>query len=62
MRSIGSRSFDFLDFLAPSRSNRGPQVIARDWSPGFTIDLRQKDLRLVLDAFERLQIPRWARV
>jgi 3-hydroxyisobutyrate dehydrogenase len=38
-------------------SNRGPQAIVRDWSPGFTIDLQQKDLRLVLDAFERLQIP-----
>ena len=38
-------------------SNRGPQVIARDWSPGFTIDLQQKDLRLVLEAFERLQLP-----
>jgi 3-hydroxyisobutyrate dehydrogenase len=38
-------------------SNRGPQVAARDWSPGFTIDLQQKDLRLVLEAFERLQLP-----
>jgi 3-hydroxyisobutyrate dehydrogenase len=38
-------------------SNRGPQAIARDWSPGFTIDLQQKDLHLVLDAAERLQIP-----
>jgi 3-hydroxyisobutyrate dehydrogenase len=37
--------------------NRGPQVIARDWSPGFTIDLQQKDLRLVLEAFERLRLP-----
>mgnify|MGYP006899816721 CR=1 FL=1 len=27
---------------------RGPQVIERDWRPGFTIDLQQKDLRLVL--------------
>lgn len=31
-------------------SNRGPQMIARDWRPGFTIDLQQKDLRLVLEA------------
>jgi 3-hydroxyisobutyrate dehydrogenase len=31
-------------------SNRGPQMIERDWSPGFTIDLQQKDLRLVLEA------------
>jgi 3-hydroxyisobutyrate dehydrogenase len=38
-------------------SNRGPQVIARDWSPGFTIDLQCKDLRLVLEAFERLKLP-----
>jgi 3-hydroxyisobutyrate dehydrogenase len=38
-------------------SNRGPQVAARDWSPGFTIDLQQKDLRLVLEAFERLELP-----
>lgn len=38
-------------------SNRGPQVIVRDWSPGFTIDLQQKDLRLVLEAFERLRLP-----
>jgi 3-hydroxyisobutyrate dehydrogenase len=38
-------------------SNRGPQAIARDWSPGFTIDLQQKDLRLVLDSCRRLEIP-----
>lgn len=38
-------------------SNRGPQVIQRDWAPGFTIDLQQKDLRLVLEAFERLRLP-----
>ena len=31
-------------------ANRGPQMIADDWRPGFTIDLQQKDLRLVLDA------------
>jgi 3-hydroxyisobutyrate dehydrogenase-like beta-hydroxyacid dehydrogenase len=31
-------------------SNRGPQMIERDWQPGFTIDLQQKDLRLVLEA------------
>jgi len=31
-------------------SNRGPQMIERDWRPGFTIDLQQKDLRLVLGA------------
>ncbi|MPZ59772.1 MAG: NAD-binding protein [Propionibacteriales bacterium] len=38
-------------------SNRGPQMIGRDWRPGFTIDLQQKDLRLVLETAERLQIP-----
>lgn len=35
-------------------SNRGPQMIERDWSPGFTIDLQQKDLRLVLAAADEL--------
>ncbi len=38
-------------------SNRGPQIIARDWRPGFTIDLQQKDLRLVLEAAEELGVP-----
>jgi 3-hydroxyisobutyrate dehydrogenase len=38
-------------------SNRGPQVIDRDWRPGFTIDLQQKDLRLVLEAADQLGIP-----
>lgn len=38
-------------------SNRGPQMIERDWSPGFTIDLQQKDLRLVLDAGDDLGVP-----
>lgn len=38
-------------------SNRGPQMIARDWRPGFTIDLQQKDLRLVLEAADQLGIP-----
>ncbi len=38
-------------------SNRGPQVIARDWSPGFMIDLQEKDLRLVLQEADELQIP-----
>ncbi|HEU4321214.1 MAG TPA: NAD(P)-dependent oxidoreductase [Acidimicrobiia bacterium] len=35
-------------------SNRGPQMIARDWRPGFTIDLQQKDLRLVLEAADEV--------
>jgi len=38
-------------------SNRGPQMIARDWRPGFTIDLQQKDLRLVLEAADQLGVP-----
>jgi len=38
-------------------NNRGPQVILRDWRPGFTIDLQQKDLRLVLEAADQLGIP-----
>lgn len=35
-------------------SNRGPQMIDRDWRPGFTIDLQQKDLRLVLEAADEV--------
>jgi 2-hydroxy-3-oxopropionate reductase len=38
-------------------ANRGPQVVARDWTPGFTIDLQQKDLRLVLEAADELAVP-----
>jgi 3-hydroxyisobutyrate dehydrogenase-like beta-hydroxyacid dehydrogenase len=38
-------------------SNRGPQMIRRDWRPGFTIDLQQKDLRLVLEAADELATP-----
>lgn len=38
-------------------SKRGPQVISRDWRPGFTIDLQQKDLRLVQEAAESLGMP-----
>lgn len=38
-------------------SNRGPQVIRRDWRPGFMIDLQAKDLRLVLDAADDLGAP-----
>lgn len=37
--------------------NRGSQVIARDFRPGFTIDLQQKDLRLVLEAADELGLP-----
>jgi 3-hydroxyisobutyrate dehydrogenase len=38
-------------------ANRGPQVVERDWRPGFTIDLQQKDLRLVLEAADQLGVP-----
>src|SRR5690606_7819428 len=38
-------------------SNRGSQMIVRDWRPGFTIDLQQKDLRLVLEAADQMGIP-----
>ncbi len=38
-------------------SNRGPQCIERDWRPGFTIDLQQKDLRLALEAGKQLGVP-----
>jgi 3-hydroxyisobutyrate dehydrogenase len=40
-----------------SLSNRGPQMIERDWRPGFTIDLQQKDLRLVLEAADQFGVP-----
>ena len=38
-------------------ANRGPQILNRDWRPGFTIDLQQKDVRLVLDAADQLGAP-----
>jgi len=38
-------------------TNRGPQVIKRDWSPGFMIDLQEKDLRLVLQEADELGAP-----
>ena len=38
-------------------ANRGPQMIERDWRPGFTIDLQQKDLRIVLNAADELGVP-----
>jgi 3-hydroxyisobutyrate dehydrogenase len=37
--------------------NRGPQIVDRDWRPGFTIDLQQKDLRLVLESADELAVP-----
>ncbi len=38
-------------------NNRGPQVLVRDWRPGFTIDLQQKDLRLVLQSADAIGAP-----
>jgi 3-hydroxyisobutyrate dehydrogenase len=38
-------------------TNRAPQIMRRDWRPGFTVDLQQKDLRLVLDAADDFGAP-----
>ena len=38
-------------------SNRGPQMIERDWRPGFTIDLQQKDLRIALETADAYGVP-----
>lgn len=38
-------------------ANRGPQMIERDWRPGFTIDLQQKDLRLAVEAAAEVGSP-----
>jgi 3-hydroxyisobutyrate dehydrogenase len=38
-------------------TNRAPQIMHRDWRPGFTIDLQNKDLRLVLDAADEFGVP-----
>ena len=38
-------------------SNRGTQAIVRDWRPGFTVDLQQKDLKLVLNAAAEMGVP-----
>ena len=38
-------------------ANRGPQVINDYWEPGFSIDLQQKDLRLVLGAADKMGVP-----
>jgi 3-hydroxyisobutyrate dehydrogenase len=37
-------------------TNRAPQIIRRDWRPGFTIDLQEKDLRLVMDAADQFGV------
>ncbi|HFB52356.1 MAG TPA: NAD(P)-dependent oxidoreductase, partial [Anaerolineae bacterium] len=41
-------------------SNRAPQILNRDWRPGFTIDLQQKDLRLVKGTADDLAVPIFA--
>jgi len=52
-----------LDAVSPGAagswmlSNRGPQILKRDWRPGFTIDLQQKDVRLILSEADRLGVP-----
>lgn len=38
-------------------SHRGPQILARDWRPGFTIDLQQKDVRLALEQGADMGVP-----
>jgi 3-hydroxyisobutyrate dehydrogenase len=38
-------------------TNRAPQIMRRDWRPGFTVDLQLKDLRLVHDAADELGAP-----
>jgi 3-hydroxyisobutyrate dehydrogenase len=38
-------------------ANRGPQMLRGDWQPGFTIDLQEKDLRLVLEAADQVGAP-----
>ncbi len=38
-------------------TNRAPQIMRRDWRPGFTVDLQQKDLRLVLEAADGNGVP-----
>ncbi len=38
-------------------THRGPQILARDWEPGFTINLQQKDVRLALEAAEEYGVP-----
>ncbi len=38
-------------------TNRAPQILQRDWRPGFTIDLQVKDLRLALAAAEEVGVP-----
>ena len=38
-------------------TNRAPQIMRRDWTPGFTIALQQKDVRLCLEAADDFGVP-----
>jgi 3-hydroxyisobutyrate dehydrogenase len=38
-------------------ANLGPCIIKRDFRPGFMVDLMQKDLRLVMETAESLEVP-----
>jgi 3-hydroxyisobutyrate dehydrogenase len=38
-------------------TNRGPQVLARDFRPGFRMDLQYKDLRIVMQEAEEKGVP-----
>ena len=38
-------------------ANLGPKMVKEDYTPGFMIDLQQKDLRLVLEAASQINLP-----
>ncbi len=38
-------------------ANLGTQTIKRDFSPGFMVDLVQKDMRLVMEATAEMKLP-----
>ena len=38
-------------------TNLGPKIVQRDFAPGFKVGLQQKDLRLALEAADRLDLP-----
>ncbi len=38
-------------------ANLGPKMVEEDFTPGFMIDLQQKDLRLVLEAASQINLP-----
>ena len=38
-------------------ANLAPRIIRRDFRPGFTIDLMQKDIKLVMEAAEAMKVP-----